>query len=80
MNIRKAFDGLKCFSEILAIVDIRIDSFLESLIADLLIREIYGCAVGGQHFANLPEATVAHQRAVALLVAAQGPLPWVLGH
>lgn len=70
LHIREALDGLECLSEVLAIVNVCVDPLLESLLADLFIREVDGGAVGRQHFAYLPEAAVAHQRAVALLVAA----------
>jgi hypothetical protein len=80
LHIREALDSLECLFEVLAIFDVSVDPLLECLLADLLIGEVDGGAVGRQHFAYLPEAAVAHQRTVALLVAAKRPLPGVLGH
>jgi hypothetical protein len=78
LYVREALDVFERLFEVFAVLDISVDALFERLLGNFFVGEVNSGSVGRQNFANVPEASVAHQGAVALLVTAEGPLPGIL--
>jgi len=80
LYVRKALHVFEGLLEVFAVLDVSVDALFERLVGNFFVGEVDSGSVGRQYFADVPEASVAHQRAVALLVTAERPLPRILWH